>query len=167
MTQVCIGIRSSHSAESSIRKAIALLGQLFSAIEVSPVYRAPLSAEEDETATALSMAMGGDTDKTPDQVVAFLREVESALDSPTATEAGEIPIELSLLLYGNRGLTIGDVEVPSPRIEDLVGLLVPLTDLVSDQCHPLSDRPFLAMRDELLARDTRQAGQLDEVPFAF
>lgn len=167
MTQICLGIRSNQAPEASIRKAIALLGQLFTEIAVSPVYRAPLSADEDESGTALSMAMGGDTDKTPEEVVSFLHETEASFDRPESVEAGQLPIELSLLLYGQRVLTIGEVEVPSPRIEDLAGLLVPLTDLVADQAHPLSDRPFLAMRDELLARDPRQASQLDEVPFAF
>ncbi|MDO6460519.1 2-amino-4-hydroxy-6-hydroxymethyldihydropteridine diphosphokinase [Granulosicoccaceae sp. 1_MG-2023] len=167
MTRVCIGMRSNHAPEASLRKAIALVGQLFREIEVSPVYRAPLSSAEDESDFALSMAIAGETDKSADEVVAFLNETHARFDQPAAQDAGELVMELTLLLYGGAVLSVGDVEVPSPRIEDLAGLLIPLTDVAAGQTHPLSDRPFLAMRDELLARDPGQAGKVDEVPFAF
>ena len=164
MTRIYIGIGSNVSPEKNIRSALSSLGKKFGALEVSPVYRSP--AQGFDGPDFLNLAISAGTDLPPHEVSAALKEIESAHGRERQAEKFcDRTLDLDLLVYGNEVVSDDEMEIPHPDIEEYAHVLVPLVDLAANERHPLSGRPYLAMRDDLATRDPAQLTALNEIDF--
>lgn len=164
MEKVYISIGSNISPESNIRSAISLLGHLFGALEVSPVYRSP--AQGFEGPDFLNLAVGVETELSLKQVQTALLDLESQLGrAREGPKFSDRTLDLDLLVFGNEIISDDNVEIPRPEIEEYAHVLVPLTDLAANEKHPLSGRSYLEMNQEMQSRDPSQFTALTEVVF--
>jgi 2-amino-4-hydroxy-6-hydroxymethyldihydropteridine diphosphokinase len=112
------------------REALAQLGALRSA----PLYRsAPIGPAQPaylNTAVALALA-GGE----PEALIAALLELERVLGRRREREVrwGPRPIDLDVLVWGERRIATAAIEVPHPRLADRKFALAPLVALVGER----------------------------------
>lgn len=111
------------------REALAELGALRSA----PLYRsAPIGpAQPAYLNTAVEIAFAGGE---PEELIATLLELERLLGRCREREArwGPRPIDLDVLVWGERRIATPALEVPHPRLADRKFALAPLVALVGE-----------------------------------
>ncbi|MEM9175932.1 MAG: 2-amino-4-hydroxy-6-hydroxymethyldihydropteridine diphosphokinase [Myxococcota bacterium] len=76
----------------------------------------------------------------PTALLARLQAIESALGrdrGPDAIRWGPRAIDLDLLLFGDRCVSLPDLEVPHPRLHERAFVLVPLADVAPELVHPV------------------------------
>lgn len=123
-TEVAIRARFGHA-----RAAIAALG----AVRSAPLYRsAPLGPAQPaflNTAVALAYADGQ-----PSELIATLLEIERMLGRTREREArwGPRPIDLDVLVWGDRIVRTPELEVPHPRLAERKFALAPLVALLGE-----------------------------------
>ena len=96
----------------------------------------------------------------PSALLERLQAIESALGrdrGPDAIRWGPRAIDLDLLLFGDRCVSLPDLEVPHPRLHERAFVLVPLADLAPRLAHPIRGG---SVEDMLAA----QGGHDDIVP---
>ena len=71
-------------------------------------------------------------------------------------------LDLDLLLYGDRQLSLPDLVVPHPRLHERAFVLVPLCDVAASERHPLLGRSF-----EDLASHSADRKTIVESPWQF
>jgi uncharacterized repeat protein (TIGR04138 family) len=87
----------------------------------------------------------------PHALLARLLEVERSLGRERRAKWEPRPIDLDLILYGNRVIDTKDLQVPHPLMQERRFVLQPLAELVPDLVHPVSEltiREMLADLDE-------------------
>ncbi len=90
----------------------------------------------------------------PAALLRFLKSLEAEIGRrPGGPLWGPRPIDLDILLYGERVVETDDLRIPHPRLAERAFVLVPLCDLAPDLSHPLLGK---TMRELLDAVD--QAG---------
>ncbi len=109
------------------REGLAQLGDVRSA----PLYRtAPMGpAQPDFLNTAVRVRIA---DATPDEIIAIVRMHEMLLGRDRANETrwGPRPIDLDVLVWGERVFRSPDLEVPHPRLGERRFVLQPLIALL-------------------------------------
>lgn len=91
------------------------------------------------------------SDRPPRPLLALLKSVERALGRPEVDPIrfGPRPIDLDLLLYGDRVLrdlaAALPIEIPHPRLAERAFVLVPLADLAPDLIHPTLGLPIATL----------------------
>ncbi|MBB82744.1 MAG: 2-amino-4-hydroxy-6-hydroxymethyldihydropteridine diphosphokinase [Deltaproteobacteria bacterium] len=84
----------------------------------------------------------------PYELLACLQAIESGLGrdrGPDAVRWGPRAIDLDLLFFGDRCVTLPDLEVPHPRLHERAFVLVPLADLAPALVHPVRGGTVEAM----------------------
>jgi len=153
---IVIGIGGNVGEESAIierfghaREAIAALGHVRSA----PLYRsAPLGpAQPRFLNTALALRM---PDAQPGELIATLLELEGLLGRAREREArwGPRPIDLDVLVWGQRVIATPELTVPHPRLAERRFALEPLVALLGEDFQI----PGVGRAGSLLARVTAQ-----------
>jgi 2-amino-4-hydroxy-6-hydroxymethyldihydropteridine diphosphokinase len=151
---VAIGFGGNVGEESAIverfehaRDALKQLGGISSA----SLYRsAPIGpAQPAFLNTAVSVRV---STTTPDELLAYLREIERMLGRDRAHEVhwGPRTLDLDVLLWGQRTIRTPELEVPHPRLLERRFALLPLIDLFGDDLviagEPLSDH-YMRVRE--------------------
>lgn len=76
------------------------------------------------------------TDLSPEELLAFLLEVEARLERNREVSWGPRTIDLDLLFYGQRVIDTAFLRVPHPRIQERYFVLKPLVELDPKWIHP-------------------------------
>jgi 2-amino-4-hydroxy-6-hydroxymethyldihydropteridine diphosphokinase len=97
----------------------------------------------------LNAAIAVRTRLSPADLLAAMRKVELQLGkSPTHRSDMSRPVDLDLLMYGDRIVRENGLEVPHPRMHGRAFVLVPLAEIASEAMHPI----FKCTVDTLLKR---------------
>ncbi|MEY8841611.1 2-amino-4-hydroxy-6-hydroxymethyldihydropteridine diphosphokinase [Cribrihabitans sp. XS_ASV171] len=114
-----------------------------------------------------------ETDRTPQELLASLHEVENRFGRARAQRWGMRTLDLDLLAYGKEVLPDAGTQahwrdlspeaqareapdelvLPHPRLQDRAFVLVPLADIARDWVHPVLNRSVAEMCAELPAED--------------
>jgi 2-amino-4-hydroxy-6-hydroxymethyldihydropteridine diphosphokinase len=70
------------------------------------------------------------------ELLARMREIETAMGSKKPFAKGPRLIDLDLLLYGDETIDVPDLQVPHPRMLKRRFVLVPLAEIAPDYRHP-------------------------------
>jgi 2-amino-4-hydroxy-6-hydroxymethyldihydropteridine diphosphokinase len=77
-----------------------------------------------------------ETDRSPEEVLAACRRVESALGRVRAEPRGPRTIDVDVLLFDERAIDEPDLVVPHPRIRERAFVVLPMLELEPDPVLP-------------------------------
>lgn len=139
MPRVYLGIGSNVAREANIAGALESLRERFAPLTVSPVYES--KAVGFDGPRFHNLVVGFDTDLELLALHGKLSEVEHCHGRrPEAPRNAPRPLDLDILLYGNRVLRTNGIEVPRRDILEYAFVLRPLADIAPDLHHPANGR---------------------------
>lgn len=94
----------------------------------------------------------------PRALLAALHEMEAAAGRVRGERWGARPLDLDLLLYGERIIADAVLTVPHPRMHERSFVLAPLCDLDPGLRHPLLDRTMADLLNECVNGETPRQG---------
>ena len=116
-------------AVERLRLAALLIKCVSSTYETEPV-------DYLDQAWFLNSVLVAETELTPQELLARLREIELAMGSKKPFAKGPRLIDLDILLYGNETVSTPDLQVPHPRMLERLFVLVPLAEIAASYRHP-------------------------------
>lgn len=140
MARAYLSLGSNLEPERHLAAALAALRARYGELLVSPTYRTP--AVGFEGPDFLNLAVGLDTDETPEALDAWLHALEDAQgrrrDVPRFSSR---TLDVDLVLYDQRVLRgPGNLEVPRPDLARHAFVLKPMVDLAPELVHPVLGR---------------------------
>jgi len=146
------------SRAANLRMALRYLPPLARVEEVSSLYEtAPLGGEEQppfyNAVCRISTGLG------PEALLRHLKQIEFEIGRRPGPRWGPRPIDLDILLCGDRVLERGGLIVPHPLLAERAFVLVPLVELAPDLRHPVLGKPvseLLSALDEAALSGVRR-----------
>ncbi len=148
MTEVYLALGSNvGDSRTTIERAIALLGTALQQIKQAPVYRSKAVGYTDQP-DFLNTAISGQTDLSPEALLAFVKDIEKQLGRIERFRWGPREIDIDIIFYGDLILEIPELAIPHPLFSDRAFVLRPLADLKPELIDPRSKQTV----KELLAK---------------
>lgn len=160
MVELFIGIGSNTEREKHLNAGVAELQQIFTEVELSPVYEA--EAVGVCSGNYYNLVARCKTARTLCEVSAALQAIEQRWGRRDPQYAGCCTLDLDLLLYG-RLCQSDKPHLPRPDILQYAFVLRPLADLAPDVTHPQNGLSFAT----LWQRFNDPAQHLWQVSFAW
>ena len=132
---------------ANLRLALARM-QTFARVEaVSRLYEtAPVGLQEQPP--YLNAACRVTTGLEPAALFRFLKNLEAEIGRrPGGPPGGPRPIDLDILLYGERLVDTDGLRIPHPRLAERAFVLAPLCDLAPDLRHPVLGKTMRELLD--------------------
>jgi len=122
-------------------------------LRVSPVYETD-PVEVTDQPKFLNAVVSGLTRVCPDVLLARIQEIEQqeGRDRSKERRKGERPLDIDILLYGDRIIQTESLVVPHKSMRGRLFVLVPLLDLDPQICEPGTGRPYSFYRENLAAK---------------
>lgn len=147
MADVFLGLGSNvGNREANLRLAIHRLGPLVRVEEVSSLYEtAPVGVEaQPPFLNAVARIVTG---LQPRALLRLVKSVEEELGRRPGEVWGPRPIDIDILLMGDRVVAEDHLTVPHPRLYGRAFVLVPLAELAPDLVPPEMSETIASMRD--------------------
>jgi 2-amino-4-hydroxy-6-hydroxymethyldihydropteridine diphosphokinase len=133
--------------EATLRRALAALEAALGPLSVASLYRTvPLSPLPQPP--YLNTAALAETDMEPEAVLALAKALERAAGRGLGARYGPRPLDVDLLLWGDRVSAAPELTLPHPRLRERRFVLAPLAEIAPGLAVP----PDGATVAELLAR---------------
>ncbi|OGX41468.1 MAG: 2-amino-4-hydroxy-6-hydroxymethyldihydropteridine diphosphokinase [Omnitrophica WOR_2 bacterium RIFCSPHIGHO2_02_FULL_68_15] len=152
MSRVFIGVGSNEGDRLAlISQAVKLLGavegvqltRLATIIETEPMGGPPQPP-------FLNTVVEVETARAPQELLAALQDIERRLGRvPSSIRWAPRPIDLDLLLYGDRVINEPGLTVPHPRMHERLFVLGPLAQLAPDLLHPVLHETVAGLAEAL------------------
>ena len=122
--------------QGNLRMALSLVEPLCRPEEVSSLYETAPAGLEDQP-PFYNAACRITTGLEPEALLRFLRRVEFEVGRrPGGPRWGPRPVDLDILLYGDRVVEQADLLVPHPRLAERPFVLAPLAEIAPEARHP-------------------------------
>ena len=130
-----------------LRAALEGLDPSYQIEQISSVYETAPQLVTDQPAF-YNLVCAGRTRFTPQELLRFLKELETRLGRQFRYRYGPREIDLDILLYGDLVVQTDDLTIPHPRLAERAFVLVPLTEILPNLIHPVLKRSIreLAMQ---------------------
>jgi 2-amino-4-hydroxy-6-hydroxymethyldihydropteridine diphosphokinase len=144
-----IGIGSNMGdKQANVQKAIELLSRAVRVTAVSSLYTTePVGYREQEE--YINAVAGIETERSPDDLLALCRSIESRMGRQRTVQWGPRTIDLDILLYGEAIVDRPGLTIPHPRMHSRKFVLVPLVEIAPDAVHPLTLRTARQLLQDL------------------
>lgn len=129
---------------ANLRAAHAALARFLVIAAVSPLYETAPMYDFDQGAF-LNQVVVVETDLDPPTLLGALQQVERRLGRTPGRRNGPRPIDLDILLYGDRLVSAPGLDIPHPRMAERGFVLVPAADIAPSWRHPASGRTIAEM----------------------
>ena len=97
----------------------------------------------------LNCAVALDTEKTPQQLLAGILDIEQQLGRRRGQKKGPRIIDLDILLFGNSIVDDPGLTIPHPAMHERRFVLEPLAEIAPDALHPVLKQTIRELRDAL------------------
>jgi len=149
MANVYLGLGSNKGDRlGNMRSALKLLAPYMEIAKVSRVYESLPMYKEDQD-LFLNIALNGRTQLAPKELFDRVKEVEKAVGRTEAERNGPREIDIDILLYDDLVHQSEELEIPHPRIQERLFVMVPLEEIAPAATHPIHDKLIVEMREEL------------------
>jgi 2-amino-4-hydroxy-6-hydroxymethyldihydropteridine diphosphokinase len=122
-----------------INRAIEALSKEISSIKVSGIYKTKAWGDENQ-ADFLNACMIAETDKSPEDLLDIIKQIESDLGRTKTHHWGPREIDIDILLYDDKKLSSQRLTIPHPQLADRAFVLVPLAKIAPDLIEPNSGK---------------------------
>ena len=143
MTRVVLSLGSNINRQSNLKFAIDQIKNYFGDIERSPIYETTSVGFEGPSFYNLACAMVSNRELL--EVREMLRGIESAAGRVRGRKSfNNRVLDIDVILFGDedRG---PEFNIPRDEIEKYAYVLKPLSDLIPDGLHPITQQPFSAI----------------------
>jgi len=157
VSQVYLGLGSNIDAEFHIGAAMEALRSAFPGCRFSPIYRSQSVGFEGDD--FINLAAMIETDMTPDQLRAWLRDLEDRHGrNRRQPRFSDRTLDIDILLIDAPVLCSQELDVPRGEILKFAHVLKPLVDLAPDLVHPTRRKTLRELWAEsgLAATDLRR-----------
>ena len=93
----------------------------------------------------LNAACSGETDLTPEDLLGFVKSIETEPGRQPASRDGPRAIDIDILLYGNAVVNQGNVRAPHAHLHERAFVLAPLNEIAAELVHPGLHQPIGAL----------------------
>lgn len=125
--------------QQNLTLALAALPPAVTVLRTSPIYETPPWGYIDQP-TFLNQVVQAETNLTPLELLAYLKEIEKTLGRKDSFKNGPRQLDMDILLYGQAVINLPQLVIPHPRMHERGFVLVPLADLAPDLRHPVLER---------------------------
>ncbi len=132
---------------ANLEQACAALGAQLHLQASSEVYETPPWGILDQP-KFYNQVVKAETELSPSQLLDFLKRLERKLGRRSSIQNGPRLIDLDILFYDDLQLVTPELTIPHPRIAERAFVLVPLTDIAPELCHPANGKTVQAMLAE-------------------
>jgi 2-amino-4-hydroxy-6-hydroxymethyldihydropteridine diphosphokinase len=137
LAAVYLGLGSNIDAGKNLRLAIRELRRLFGELIVSPVYKSTSLGFDGPD--FLNLVVAVETDAGPRDILEQIERIhELAGRSRGPDKLSSRPLDIDLLLYGDRVDPRPPLRLPRPDVLEYGFVLRPLADIVPDLVHPVT-----------------------------
>ena len=133
---------------ANLNAAIDRLRVLGEVVAVSSFYETE-PVEFIAQAWFLNCAVALDTEKTPQQLLAGIVDIEQQLGRRRGRKKGPRIIDLDILLFGNSIVDDPGLTIPHPAMHERRFALEPLAEIAPDALHPVLQQTIRELRDAL------------------
>jgi 2-amino-4-hydroxy-6-hydroxymethyldihydropteridine diphosphokinase len=137
MAQVFLGLGTNLGERPhNLEQAIAGLSEVVNVTAVSPVYETEPWGLPDQP-TFLNACLSGETELPPQNLLTFIKNLETEMGRTNTTKWGPRLIDIDILLYNNTVLEMNGLTIPHPHLHERAFVLAPLADIAADVMHPV------------------------------
>jgi 2-amino-4-hydroxy-6-hydroxymethyldihydropteridine diphosphokinase len=141
----------------NLRAAIAALPPVVTVNQQSFVYETLPWGVTDQP-SFLNMVVIGETVQKPQELLKYLKELETRLGRIPSFHYGPRKIDIDILFYDNLILDTPQLTLPHPHLHERAFVLVPLADLTPEWIHPVSGRTIRQLLAEVDTTGVKQYG---------
>jgi len=132
----------------NLNAAIDRLRSVGEIIQVSSFYETE-PVEFAAQAWFLNCVIALDTEKTPQELLASILDIEQQMGRRRAQKKGPRVIDIDILLFGNLIVDEPGLTIPHPAMHERRFVVEPLTEVAPDVRHPMLDRTIQELLDAL------------------
>lgn len=99
------------------------------------------------------------TDLTPFDLLAYLQQIETKLGKTPKPKTAPRPIDIDILLFGQKQIDTPTLQIPHPRWQERLFMLLPLLDLTEEILLPSGDAINLKESISALSEDGKFLGR--------
>jgi 2-amino-4-hydroxy-6-hydroxymethyldihydropteridine diphosphokinase len=130
--------------ERNLDKALELLSQRMKVEKISSIYDTePL--DNVNQPRFLNIVCRVHTRLAPEGLLSLAKGIESKMGRQSKSGQPR-PIDIDILLYGDRIVDTPDLVIPHPRMAERAFVLVPLAEIAPDLVHPVTGQKMKEMR---------------------